>query len=72
LNKAGKLTLARSVMSTIPIYPMQNYWLPQATCMVIDRVVRNFIWDNRESGNGLHLVKWEIVTCPGCEGGLTS
>jgi hypothetical protein len=43
LNKAGKLTLARSVMSTIPIYPMQNYWLPQATCMVIDRVVRNFI-----------------------------
>lgn len=57
LNKAGKLTLARSVMSTIPIYPMQNYWLPQATCMVIDRVVRNFIWDNRESGNGLHLVK---------------
>jgi hypothetical protein len=72
LNKAGKLTLARSVMSTVPIYPMQNYWLPQATCMVIDRVVRNFIWDNRESGNGLHLVKWEIVTCPGCEGGLTS
>ena len=71
LNKAGKLTLARSVMSIILIYPMQNYWLPHATCMVIDRLcVTLYIWDNRESGNGSHLVKWEIVTCPRKYGGL--
>lgn len=29
LNKAGKITLAISVMTAIPVYSMQNLWVPQ-------------------------------------------
>lgn len=28
LNKAGKVTLIKSVVSAVPVYPMQMFWLP--------------------------------------------
>jgi len=55
LNKPGRLTLASSVLSSIPSYYMQIAWLPQNICDSIDQSTRNFIW--RDSNNkGIHLV----------------
>ena len=44
LNKPGRLTLASSVLSSIPSYYMQIVWLPQNICDSIDQTTRNFIW----------------------------
>src|ERR1044072_9788922 len=46
LSKAGKITLVKSVVTTIPIYPMQICWLPQFTCDRIDALARGFIWSH--------------------------
>ena len=43
LNKAGRLALANSVLSSIPSYFMQTNWLPQSICDSIDQTTRNFI-----------------------------
>ena len=63
LNKAGKLTLAKAVLSAIPVYPMHLFWLPASICESIDAVVRRFIWQNSLSHTrGIHLVKWDTIS----------
>ena len=70
LNKAGKVCLARSVFSSIPINFMQALWIPRGVCSEIDRITRKFIWSKDINHRGLHLVNWETVTKPTRLGGL--
>ncbi|KAJ6420916.1 hypothetical protein OIU84_028322 [Salix udensis] len=70
LNKAGRITLAKSVLTSMPIYLMQNMWLPNATSMQIDKIVRQFIWGNQETGGSWNLINWNMVTRPRINGGL--
>lgn len=44
LNRAGRVALASSVLTTIPSYYMQVCWLPQTVCSHIEKISRNFIW----------------------------
>ena len=44
LSLAGRTTLAKSVLSALPIYTMQTTVLPQATCAKLDAFCRGFIW----------------------------
>jgi hypothetical protein len=69
LNKTGRLTLATSVLSSIPSYCMQINWLPQNICDSIDQMTRNFIWRGLNN-KGIHLVNWRTVTTPKQLGGL--
>jgi len=63
LNKAGRLTLASSVLSSIPTYYMQLNWLPQNICDNIDQTTRNFIWKGNNN-RGVHLVNWKKIASP--------
>lgn len=69
LNKAGRTTLARSVLSTIPVYYMQHLWLPISTCNKVDQIVRKFNCKDND-GVGLHLVGWDRLAQPRSHGGL--
>jgi len=69
LNKAGRLTLASSVLSSIPTYYMQINWLPQNICDNIDQVTHNFIWKGNNN-KGTHLVNWKKIASPKQNGGL--
>lgn len=69
LNRAGRLTLANSVISVIPSYCMQISWLPQNVCNATDRTVRDFIWKGNTT-TYLHLVGWKKVAGTKNEGGL--
>ncbi|KAF7807491.1 Transposon TX1 uncharacterized [Senna tora] len=42
LNKAGRATLSKSVITSIPTYSMQTMWLPENVYNTIDRHVRSF------------------------------
>lgn len=70
LNKVGRVTLAKSVLSSIPIYSMQAMWLPQNLYDDLDKIVKKFIWGTNDGRRGLHLVKWNTVICPRNRGGL--
>lgn len=58
LNRTGRLTLAASVLSSIPTYYMQINWLPQNICDSIDQTTWNFIWKGTDN-KGIHLVNWK-------------
>lgn len=47
LNLVGRLTLAKFVRSSIPIYTMQCISFPKKTTNFINNTVRHFIWVQR-------------------------
>ncbi|XP_039684948.1 uncharacterized protein [Medicago truncatula] len=69
LNRIGRVTLATSVLSSIPTYYMQINWLPQSICDSIDQTTRNFIWKGANN-TGIHLVNWKTITSEKQNGGL--
>jgi hypothetical protein len=69
LNKAGRLALVQSVLTSIPTYYMQVTWLPTTICDYMDRTSRNFLWKGTND-RGIHLVGWDKITQPKKNGGL--
>ena len=61
LNRAGRVTLACSVLIAMPVYNMQTTWVPQQVCDDIDRIIRSFVW-HHGSNRGMNLVQWDVVT----------
>jgi ribonuclease HI len=70
LSFAGRITLAKSVMEAIPIYPMMTNCIPKGCLEEIQRLQRNFIWGDINGARKYHAVGWEVVTTPKCYGGL--
>nr|KYP51130.1 Transposon TX1 uncharacterized [Cajanus cajan] len=70
LNKAGKLCLVKSTISSIPVYSMQTLWLPQAVCNRIDQACRRMLWAKSDSTRFWSPVSWDVVTQPMTFGGL--
>lgn len=70
LSLVGRITLAQSVMSAIPIYFMQSAFLPASVCEEVDKMCRNFIWGNLGGQRKTFLVSWNKITCPKELGGL--
>ncbi|XP_061339245.1 uncharacterized protein LOC133285942 [Gastrolobium bilobum] len=67
---AGRITLAKSVISAIPSFHMQNSMLPVHVCQEIERLQRNFIWGDSDVKKRAHYVSWEQLCLPKNCGGL--
>lgn len=69
LNRVGRLTLAKSSLTSILVHSMQTLWLPQSICNGIDKLVRDFFWhDNADKG--MHWASWDLISSPKNQGGL--
>ena len=68
LNKVGKLYLAQSVISAMPIHTMQALWLPDGVCRDIDKLTRGFLWGRKEHSKGMHLVDHTVIKPKNCGG----
>lgn len=66
LSRAGRVTLAKSILSSMPIYTMSNLWILQGMCDQLDATYRQFIW----GGKHCHWVNRSKVCQPGKRGGL--
>ncbi|XP_024171911.1 uncharacterized protein LOC112177904 [Rosa chinensis] len=67
LSLVGRLTLIQSVTVAIPNYAMQTARFPMSICDDLDKINRNFLWDDLESKK---KVNWDIVCLPKSLGGL--
>ncbi|KAL8143992.1 hypothetical protein V2J09_017024 [Rumex salicifolius] len=70
LSRAGRVTLANSVLTSIPVYTMATLPLPIAVCDDIDRISRDFIWGSSLGERRMHLVGWDEISKPKHVGGL--
>jgi hypothetical protein len=70
LSFAGRVTLAKSVIEAVPIYPMMTNKIPKSCLEEIQKLQRNFIWGDKEGAKKYHAVSWEMVTKPKDCGGL--
>ncbi|KAA3482794.1 Retrovirus-related Pol polyprotein LINE-1 [Gossypium australe] len=58
LSFAGRLTLIKSVTSTIPLYTMQTLPLPASVCDVLDTANKRFLWAGDHMKKSIHQVSW--------------
>jgi len=70
LSFAGRLTLTKSVLSSILIHTMSTLSLPQSTLEGLDKLARAFLWGSSLEKKKMHLVAWDRVCLPKREGGL--
>ena len=70
LSKGGRLTLSKSVLSSIPTYFLSLYSLPSSVANKLEAIQRNFLWGSFGSDFKFHLVRWNIVKQPMLLGGL--
>lgn len=70
LSLTGRITLAKSVLEAMPIYPMMTMQLPSACIEEVHRLQRAFIWGDTSTCRKVHKVSWSSMNLPKEAGGL--
>lgn len=70
LSMAGRVTLAKSVISAIPFYAMQSTRIPTCVCNETEKLQRNFIWGHDENSRKVHTIGWDTICKSKDQGGL--
>lgn len=70
LSLAGRITLAKSVIEEIPLYPMMTTKLPKTCIKEIHGMQCKFIWGDSNEKRRIHVVGWEMLTEPKALGGV--
>ncbi|KAJ0599187.1 putative RNA-directed DNA polymerase [Helianthus annuus] len=70
LSFAGRLTLAKSVLGSIPSYYLSLFSAPKCIINKIDRIRRDFIWGISDTKKKFRWIKWESMLRSKKSGGL--
>ena len=70
LSKGGRLTLIRSVLSSIPTYFLSLFSIPASVAAKLEAIQRKFLWGSFGADFKYDLVRWDIVKLPMSDGGL--
>ena len=61
ISKGGRATLIRSTLSSLPIYYLSLFRMPQKVCARLERIQRQFLWGGSDHEKKISLVKWATV-----------
>jgi hypothetical protein len=70
LSHPGRLTLLKSVLTSVPIYYMSVSSLPQRTITKLTSLMHKFLWGKLDKDSYMSLVGWDKVCRGRLEGGL--
>ena len=70
LSKGDRLTLLKSILSSLPTYYVFLFTIPKAMAIRLERIQRNFLWGSSVECFKYPLVAWEKVCLPRELGGL--
>ncbi|XP_028085057.1 uncharacterized protein LOC114286160 [Camellia sinensis] len=61
LSFDGRLTLIRSVLSSIPLFFLSLFKMVVGVAKTIDKIQSSFLWGDSETSRKIHLVNWKEV-----------
>ncbi|KAJ0909970.1 putative reverse transcriptase zinc-binding domain-containing protein [Helianthus annuus] len=70
LSFAGRLTLAKSVLGSIPAYYLSLFLAPKCVLNKIDKIRRDFVWGISDTRKKMRWVKWDSIQRSKKSGGL--
>jgi hypothetical protein len=70
LSYAGRLTLLRACLASIPIYLLSIIKFPRWAIEMINSHMGHFLWNNTEEKHRYHLANWPLVAQKREVGGL--
>ncbi|XP_050211464.1 uncharacterized protein LOC126661653 [Mercurialis annua] len=70
LSPAGRLILVKACLSSLPVYFMCSFYMPQSVLLLLDRCMKIFWWCGSPNGKGLCKISWSKVCLPFSLGGL--
>jgi len=71
INRAGRLMLVNSVLSSMPVYFLTVFDLKKWALKKIDKIRRGFLWNGTSQAKGSQcLVAWDTCKKPKANGGL--
>jgi len=69
LSLGGRLTLAKVVLESIPVYWLSLYKVPSSILAGIRKRIFSFIWKGNHTSKKIHLARWELLSKPKFKGG---
>ena len=70
LSRAGKLTLIKSTLNSMPAYYLQSQTFPVASIKELDQTCNDFLWGETNSQKRIHLIGKDSTFLPKSQGGL--
>ncbi|XP_026458732.1 uncharacterized protein LOC113359284 [Papaver somniferum] len=67
VNQTGRTTQVNSVLSTMGMYQMHVFKLPETTIQQMDRIQRNYWWNNYNNPHSQKFISWSKSICIGLE-----
>ncbi|KAJ0432745.1 putative RNA-directed DNA polymerase [Helianthus annuus] len=70
LSFAGRMTLAKSVLGSLPSYFLSLFSAPKVIINKLEKIRRDFLWGKTSTGHKIRWVKWGLLVFPRKDGGL--
>lgn len=70
MSYAGRVTMIKSVLSSLPVYYLSLFKMPECVAKIVDRLQASFLWGGSDNHRKVHLVRWGEVTKALYHGGL--
>ncbi|KAH1040222.1 hypothetical protein J1N35_041965 [Gossypium stocksii] len=69
LSWVGKVVLINVVLSSLSIYFMSLFQAPATVIRKINKIRKNFLWENLDGNKNMAMIRWNIVCKPKVKGG---
>ncbi|XP_026433561.1 uncharacterized protein LOC113331002 [Papaver somniferum] len=70
LSKGGKLALLKCILCSLPIYYFSLFKAPVSVIKILEKKMKNFLWENGIGSKVSHLINWGLVCADKERGGL--
>ncbi|XWS54084.1 hypothetical protein CRYUN_Cryun10bG0058500 [Craigia yunnanensis] len=72
LSIGGQVTMMKSVLACLPVYYMSLFQISNTIKLVLERILRRFLWGGSSIKRKMHCVDWKSVCNLKENGGLGS
>uniref|UniRef100_A0A251UE24 Putative RNA-directed DNA polymerase, eukaryota, Reverse transcriptase zinc-binding domain protein n=1 Tax=Helianthus annuus TaxID=4232 RepID=A0A251UE24_HELAN len=70
LSFSGRLTLAKSVLGSLPTYYLSLFAAPKCIINRLEKIRRDFVWGKSTSGHKLRWLRWKFLLKAKKKGGM--